>query len=164
MPQDLIAYDWTTWQPGVQATLVFLFRDDEVLLIEKKTGLGAGKVNAPGGKLEFGESAQECALRELHEEVGLRAHSLTKVAELRFLMSDHADIFCTVFFGHRFWGDLTETHEAAPFWVPTAEIPYDRMWADDRIWLPRALNGERILGSFQFEGDTMLAQWIQPLL
>ncbi len=164
MVLDLTSYDWTAWQPGMRATLVFLFREDEVLLIEKKTGLGAGKVNAPGGKLEVGETPDECALRELHEEVGLQAHGLNKVAELRFLMSDHADIFCTVFFGHTFEGELMESREAAPFWVPTNQIPYERMWADDQIWLPLALNGERVIGSFQFEGDKMLAQLIQPLL
>ena len=57
-----------TWQPNMVANLVFLTRGQEVLLIHKKTGLGAGKINGPGGKLEPGESPLEGAIREV--EVG----------------------------------------------------------------------------------------------
>ncbi len=30
------------------------------------------------------------------------------------------------------------------------------MWADDRIWLPMMLSGQRIDGRFIFDGDRML--------
>ena len=49
------------WQANMIANLVFLTRGEEVLLIHKKTGLGAGKINGPGGKLEPGETALESA-------------------------------------------------------------------------------------------------------
>ena len=64
--------DWKTWQPNMLSSLVFILKDNEVLLIRKKTGLGAGKVNAPGGKLEVDESAEAAAIREVMEEVGRR--------------------------------------------------------------------------------------------
>ena len=48
--------DWSTWRARDPATLVFVLRGDEVLLIDKKTGLGMGKVNAPGGKVDPGET------------------------------------------------------------------------------------------------------------
>ena len=65
--------DWSTWTPTVQATLLFVVRDGQVLLIQKKRGLGAGKVNGPGGKLDPGETPLACALRETEEEIGVRA-------------------------------------------------------------------------------------------
>ena len=43
--------DWKTWQPNMLSSLVFILKDNEVLLIRKKTGLGAGKVNAQGRAL-----------------------------------------------------------------------------------------------------------------
>ena len=46
------------WKPVEEAVLCFV-RDREnrrVLLIHKKTGLGAGLINAPGGRIEKGES------------------------------------------------------------------------------------------------------------
>ena len=55
--------DWTQWVAPIQATLVFLIQDNQVLLIHKKTGLGQGKVNAPGGKREGSESFLECMFK-----------------------------------------------------------------------------------------------------
>ena len=43
--------DWESWEPEQVATLLFVIKDTEVLLIHKKRGLGAGKINGPGGKL-----------------------------------------------------------------------------------------------------------------
>ena len=67
--------DWISWQPDLRTTLIFVRRDDALLLIEKKTGLGQGKINGPGGKIEVGETPAAGALRELSEEVGLTALS-----------------------------------------------------------------------------------------
>jgi 8-oxo-dGTP diphosphatase len=55
-----------------------------------------------------------------------------------------------------FEGRLCETHEASPLWTPLDRIPYDRMWADDRLWLPLMLEGRRFRGFFVFDGDAML--------
>ena len=52
-----------SWVPNMVANLVFLTRGDEILLIHKKTGLGAGKINGPGGKQEPGETSLEAAVR-----------------------------------------------------------------------------------------------------
>ena len=161
IPVPLSQYDWCSWTPGMLSTLVFVFRDAEVLLIKKKTGLGKGKVNAPGGKLEPGETAMECAQREVKEEVGLHVSSLREVAELRFLMSDHVDIHCRAYFTHEFSGTPIETREATPFWCPLSQIPYHRMWADDHLWLPRTLQGHRLRGSFRFEGEQLKSHWLE---
>ena len=62
---------WETWEAIDVATLLFVVREDKMLLIHKKRGLGKGKINAPGGKLESGETPKEAALREIREEVGI---------------------------------------------------------------------------------------------
>ena len=61
--------DWDSWQPEQIATLLFVIRAGKVLLIHKKRGLGAGKINGPGGKLEPGETPKQCAIRETTEEL-----------------------------------------------------------------------------------------------
>ena len=53
--------------------ILFVLDGDQILLIDKKRGLGHGKVNGPGGRLEPGESAYQAAVRETREEVGLEA-------------------------------------------------------------------------------------------
>ena len=59
--------DWSSWTPTHKATLVFVFREKEVLLIRKKRGLGEGKINAPGGKVDPGETWEETGLRDTRE-------------------------------------------------------------------------------------------------
>jgi 8-oxo-dGTP diphosphatase len=42
-------FNWSAWAPTEMAVLCFVVKGDSLLLIEKLRGLGAGKVNAPGG-------------------------------------------------------------------------------------------------------------------
>lgn len=51
-------FQWPAqWTPDILATLMFVVQDGKILLIRKKRGIGAGKVNGPGGKFEPGETA-----------------------------------------------------------------------------------------------------------
>ena len=110
-----------------------------MLLIDKKTGHGLGKINAPGGKWDIGESLWACARREMLEETGIDAQPLGCVAELRFVERDGPQWLGYVFVAREFTGAMTETPEAKPFWCDVAAIPYHQMWADDAIWLPKVL-------------------------
>lgn len=143
---------------------MFVVRGGEILLIEKKRGHGAGKVNGPGGKIDPGETPLECAVRETEEELLISVSDARKVGELCFRMSDCPDIFCHVFLGSEFTGTPTETDEAVPLWAPLDSIPYARMWEDDRHWLPMILAGSSIVGKFIFEGDRMVSMEIADAL
>ena len=80
--------DWDNWQPTMRATLLFLLRGEEVLLIRKKRGLGAGKVNGPGGKIDPGETAAQAAVREVLEEVCIEVSDPVERGVLRFQFVD----------------------------------------------------------------------------
>ena len=147
--------DWAHWVPKETAVLTFIRRGGELLLIEKKRGLGAGKVNAPGGRIEAGETAEQAAVRETREEVGLTPLGLRPAGRLDFAFTDGYSLCCHVFTADGFEGTMTETDEAAPFWCAESAIPYDRMWADDRLWLPLMLAGRAFEGQFIFDGDRM---------
>jgi 8-oxo-dGTP diphosphatase len=149
-------YEWTNWRCEIEATLMFVVCGEEILLIEKKRGHGAGKVNGPGGKIDPGETPLECAVRETEEELLISVKDAHKVGELWFRMSDCPDILCHVFLGSDFEGTPTETDEAVPLWAPLDVIPYERMWQDDRYWLPLVLGGKTIIGKFVFEDETMI--------
>ena len=145
------------------AVLCFVVEDGQVLLIHKKRGLGAGKVNAPGGRIEPGETAVEAAGRECQEEVGITPQYLARAGELFFEFVDGLHLYCTVFKAQSARGALIETDEAAPFWCRTSAIPYPDMWADDRHWLPWVLEGRLFRGTFIFDGDRMLEHRVEPL-
>lgn len=150
-----------SWRPNMIANLVFLTERNRVLLIHKKTGLGAGKINGPGGKLEPGETAKEAAVREVEEELEITPHELREVGVLHFDFVDGLRLHCTVFRGSGFEGSPTETREARPEWFEFEKIPYDRMWPDDRYWLPRMLEGGRFRAWFAFDGETMLSRKVE---
>lgn len=149
---------WNEWQPRERATLCFLIRDGQILLIRKKRGFGAGKINAPGGRLEPGEQPHECAIRETHEEVGLVPENVRHHGELHFQFADGYSLHCSVFVSEEFTGDLIETDEALPLWTPIDQIPFEEMWADDIHWLPGVIEGRRFRGYFHFDGEAMISK------
>lgn len=148
--------DWTTWKPGRRATLLFVVREGKVLLIHKKRGLGAGKVNGPGGHVENGETPLQAAVREVEEELGIIPLGVEPSGELRFQFTDGLALLVHVFRASDLRGEPRESDEATPFWAPLDAIPFDRMWADDRIWFPSLLRGEPFAGRFTFDGEALL--------
>ncbi|MFA7118707.1 MAG: 8-oxo-dGTP diphosphatase [Sphaerochaetaceae bacterium] len=156
VPDKVDELDWDAWEPSDICVITYLFDNDKVLLIDKKTGLGSGMVNAPGGHVEIAETANEAAIREFKEETGLDISSPTKRGELRFQFKDGLGERAYVYFAYAYSGELRECEEARPFWNNISEIPYERMWADDIKWLPLALEGKRFLGTFIFDGEKMV--------
>jgi 8-oxo-dGTP diphosphatase len=161
--RDFHAIDWSTWTPRERATLLFVIRDGMVLLMHKKKGLGAGKINGPGGRIEDGESPREAAVREVREELCVTPVEVRAAGELSFQFVDGYSVQGYVFVAGGCEGEARETAEATPLWTPVDEIPYERMWADDRLWVPLMLRGDRFEGRFLFDADEMLGYDLKTL-
>lgn len=145
-------------------TLIFLRRGNEICLAMKKRGFGQGKYNGIGGKVEAGETIPGAAIRELEEEVLVqaRAADLKSVGHLDFYFEDNPDWNqrMHIFFLEQWKGEPTETDEMAPHWYSLEHIPYDTMWVDDPLWLPKALHGESIAGAFYFtDGGATISKY-----
>ena len=150
------AIDWERWIPKQRATLLFVIRDEQILLIHKKRGLGAGKINGPGGRIEPGETPRECAVREIREELRVEPVGVRHSGELSFQFVDGLSIHVSVFRADDCRGEPQETDEAIPHWASADAVPYERMWEDDLIWIPRLLRDERFRGRALFDDDKML--------
>ena len=148
--------DWAAWEPSIRATLLFVIVDDRVLLIHKQRGIGAGLINGPGGKIDPGETPVEAATRETHEETGILATRVREAGEMRFEFVDGMRMHVTIFRADGFVGEPTVTDEAIPEWFPIDAVPFDRMWADDELWFPHLLAGERFSGRSTFDGEQLL--------
>ena len=153
--------DWECWVPERRATLLFVIRDGEILLIHKKRGLGAGKINGPGGHLEAGETPRQCAIREVQEELCVTPTGVRACGELRFQFTDGFSLHGYVFTASACEGEPRETAEAIPYWTPLDAIPYEKMWADDHLWIPLMLRGAQFEGRFLFDGDALLGQAVR---
>src|SRR5271165_115395 len=62
--------DMTVNRPQVGVAIIVEV-DGKVLVLKRKGSHGEGTWAPPGGHLEFGESIEECAIRETLEETGL---------------------------------------------------------------------------------------------
>ena len=156
LPHRIDSIQWSTWRPTEAATLLFVVRDDSILLIRKKRGLGAGKINGPGGRLEPGETHREAAIREVQEELGVTPTGLNYHGRHRFQFVDGYGLTVHVYLASGCQGQAVETDEAVPLWTPLDAIPYDEMWADDRIWLPIVLGGGSVDARWIFDGDDIV--------
>ena len=140
-------------------TLLFLIDGDaqKILLAMKKRGFGSGKYNGVGGKVDSGENIEAAAVREAREEICVEVNErdLQKAAVLRFSFEGKPEwnIECHVFTARAWEGKPLETEEMAPQWFFLDAIPFEKMWVDDKHWLPQVLEGKKLDGDFHFSGD-----------
>ncbi len=138
-------------------TLLFLRKDNEILLAMKKRGFGTGKWNGVGGKIEPNETIEQALVRETQEEINVTPLKYSKVAEQDFLMNVDTDkpnhMYVNVYVCSQWQGEPIESEEMAPKWYNISDIPYDDMWQDDPHWLPQVLDGKKIVGDYTFASD-----------
>ena len=133
-------------------TLVFCRRTNsdgrkEILLGMKKRGFGTGKWNGFGGKLEGLESIEDGVRRELEEESSLKATNMTRKGYLVFKLLDiHKIMRVHVYETYEFDGNESESDEMRPQWFLEDDLPFDKMWPDDRYWMPFLLAGKSFVG------------------
>lgn len=137
-----------------QATLWIILRENKILLCMKKRWFWEWFWNGPGGKVENFETIQQAMVRELWEETTLKAdeNDVQKVWELHFYFDQNPawNLDVHIFKVLDFVWNPQETEEMNPKWFEISKIPYDTMWEDDKIWLPRMLDGEYIEYDFYF--------------
>src|SRR5207253_3226833 len=134
------------------ATVIFILKDEYILLGHKKRGFGQNKWNGVGGKVEPEETIKASAVREVEEEIGIKLSEddLEQVAILRFYFPDfpkdvnyNQEVHAFFVIWKPKMGEPIETEEIYPKWYKKDEMPFNQMWEDDRTWLPKALAGER---------------------
>nr|WP_290669203.1 8-oxo-dGTP diphosphatase [Ardenticatena sp.] len=125
----------------ILGTLVYCVRDQQALMLYRHKEPNLGLWVAPGGKVEHGESPQECARRELREETGLTAHTLTfrgLVTEVSPRPDWHWMLF--IYVTHDFSGTVqADEREGRLRWVPIEQIATLPLPQADRIFTPRVL-------------------------
>lgn len=139
-----------------EGTICVVRKGDKLLLKLATRGISIGRWNFPGGKVEGRETPEECAIREVLEETGLRANSITYHGKLDFFFENNPQKNWSV---HIFSTDdfegtqLGSTEEGTLKWFSASELPEDKMWPADKFWIPMVLAGKKIFGEVHFNGD-----------
>ena len=128
-------------------TLCYLENDREEYLmlhrVKKKNDINHDKWIGVGGGFEYGESPEECAVRETREETGL---TLTDYRYRGIITFDCGGQECTqyihLFTAAAWTGELSECNEGDLEWVPKEKVYDLPIWEGDKIFF-RLLEEER---------------------
>ncbi len=123
----------------IVATLCYIRKDGKTLMLhrnKKNSDYHEGKYNGIGGKLESGESPEECCIREIKEETGLDAHNLKLRGFLSFPVFDGtSDWLCFVYECNDFSGQLTTCDEGTLHWIDDDAITSLNLWQGDHYFI-----------------------------
>lgn len=143
----------------INTSLCYVFRGDEVLMLhrtKKKNDLNHDKWVGLGGKFEEGESPEDCVLREVREETGLRLTSWRYRGIVTFVSDRYGTEWMHLFTADAFEGELGECDEGNPVWIPRNRLHELPQWEGDRIFL-RLLEEEAPFFSLKlvYEGENL---------
>lgn len=124
--------------PKVQMTTLGYIETRESYLmlhrVKKEQDVNEGKWIGIGGKFEYGESAEECMIREAKEETGLAVTSMKFRGILTFICDKQDPEYICLYTIDGFSGQLKECDEGELLWVPKDEIFGLNLWEGDRIF------------------------------
>lgn len=148
------------------ATVLVVIENGKILLGMKKRGFGVGRWNGFGGKPDGHETIEETAIRETKEECGILVKNIVKVGILDFEFANKSEWNQQVHFfvALQYDGQPFETEEMKPGWFDFDKIPFEKMWPDDKFWIPIVLENKKFQGKFVFgEGDEVLQYVIEEV-
>ena len=138
----------------IETTLALLKRKDEILLALKKRGFGEGKYNGVGGKIKENETPEEAMIRETQEEISVTPTQYEKVGIVEFnefIKGKKQNLVFHLYMVNEWLGEPVESEEMIPFWFRIDNIPYDKMFSDDKYWFPLIIEGKKIKAYFNFD-------------
>ena len=121
------------------ATLCYIKKDGKTLMLhrtKKKNDMHEGKWVGVGGKIEKGESPEECAVREVFEETGLKAEELKLRGLLTFPdFNNSEDWYGYLYVVEKFSGEIIESPEGDLKWVDDSKLFDLDMWEGDDLFM-----------------------------
>lgn len=140
------------------AVLCYLRHKGRTLMIHRNArpdDMHFGKWNAPGGKLEAGETPEECVIREFHEETGLTLVDPRMRGVLTFPAFDgEDDWYVFVFTSGSYSGVLREScPEGTLEWIDDSMIFEIPLWEGDHVFMKWLDSGSFFSGKFIYGRD-----------
>lgn len=153
----------------INSTLCYIEQNGCYLMLfrnKKENDPCEGKWVGIGGKFEEGESADECLLREVWEETGLKLKEFTPCGIVHFKSNELPDEDMYLYTAHEFEG-LLEADESGRVlksdeicnegdlrWVPKEQVTQLNLWEGDKYFLEPLIAGKTDINMLcRYEGD-----------
>ena len=137
------------------ATLCYVKENHKTLMLfrnKKADDIHLGKWNGLGGKIHLGETPEECVIREVYEESGLRIKNPSLRGILTFpAFKDEEDWYVYVFVATQFSGRLSESSEGELKWVEDRKLLQLPLWEGDPFFLKWIEERKFFSGKFFYE-------------
>lgn len=146
------------------ATLCYVKKDAQTLMIHriKRPGdMHAGKWNGLGGKMEPGETPEECAVREVFEESGLRVRNPRLRGFLTFpAFANEEDWYAFVFTITDFEGELIDPAEGHLAWIADEKLSELPLWEGDHLFFPWLERDDIFSAKFVYRAGRLVEHWV----
>lgn len=141
-------------------TLCYIERDGKYLMLlrnKKEIDENKGKWIGVGGKLEEGESPEECLLREVREETGLTLTKYNYRGLITFVSDEWGTQYMHLFTATGFLGEIKECNEGELRWIPKENVPELNLWEGDRAFLKLLFEEKGFFTmKLRYQGDNLV--------
>lgn len=142
------------------STICYIKKDNKTLMlhrIKKENDIHQGKWIGLGGKMEEGETPEECIVREVKEESGLRIRKPRFRGILTFpKFKDNEDWYVFLFTAKEFEGELIESQEGTLQWIDDTEIFNLNLWEGDKLFLKWLEDNRLFSGKLVYENGRLI--------
>lgn len=146
---------------AILATLCYLRKNGKTLMLRslKNGHFKENLWNGLGGKLEKGETPEECVIRETEEESGYKISNPKLVGLLTFpnQNSDGNDWYVFVYKATKLFGKLKQSAEGEVKWVKNEDVLKLNMSEGDYIFLPWIFENKFFSAKFIYKNGKLLS-------
>ncbi|HHM02192.1 MAG TPA: 8-oxo-dGTP diphosphatase [Caldithrix abyssi] len=137
------------------ATLCYVQNETHTLMLhrnKKENDTHRGKWNGLGGKLEAGETPEDCVIREVFEESGLKIVRPRLRGLITFPMFDgRDDWYVFMFTAKEYSGELIDSAEGTLDWIAHEKVLDLNLWEGDRIFIPWLAKNDFFSARFEYK-------------
>ena len=146
-------------------TLCYIEKNEKYLMlhrVKKENDCNKDKWIGVGGKFEEGESPEDCLLREVYEETGLKLTNYQFRGIVTFVSDEWEGEYMHLFTASEYEGELPENamrdcEEGELVWVPKDEIENLNLWEGDKIFLRLLQERESFFSlKLRYEGEKLV--------
>ena len=142
-------------------TLCYIEKNEKYLMLyrnKKKNDINQGKWIGVGGHKEEGETIEECLLREVYEETGLKLLNFELCGKLHFYIDDIYEI-SYLYKSSAFEGNLIDCDEGKLEWISKRQVLNLDLWEGDYLFLNKLLNNESYFELKLVYKNDVLKEW-----